>query len=190
MSLGKRLATSAASRMRKDTGESRRSLKIEVRGRGLDIHLLVFSTLVQAKIDAVGLRKGVFPPFKEGSRLHSWAKRRARGVTSARVKITGSVPKRTESQRLSNFQRRQRLRMQKGRYRPPKATRQIGEGSRRTRAINAKANRIAFLVARRIYRRGIKGTQWNRKALEANKSRILREMSNSIRRAMNELKRG
>ena len=59
-SVGKRLLVAAKSRMRKDSGKEQRSLTSLVQGRNLGLRLTVYSTLVQAFVDAYGLRRGVF----------------------------------------------------------------------------------------------------------------------------------
>lgn len=192
LGLGKHLAKSAQSRMRRDTGAERKSLKIEVSGRSTDLGLTVYSTLVQAKVDAAGLRRGVFPPFSAGTPLYNWAKRKAMGKASQRVKVTGKVPKRTKTQRDSNFFRRHRIREDResgvARFRP-RTPRAVRGKTRRARAINRLTSRIAFLTAKKIFRHGIKGTHWNKRALDANRARITRDIKNSLIRAMQEMKR-
>lgn len=183
--VGKRFVISSQARMREDTKTAKRSLKIVVKGSGLDLGVLVFSSKVQAIVDAVGLPRGTFPPFGEGSRIMRWAKRKALSQ-SPRVKRY-AVPKRTLFQLNRNFERRQKL---KKIDRVKKFNAPRRPGNKRIRAQNNAARRMAFLAARTIFRRGIRATHWNRKALEANKSSITREIQNSIVRAMAEVGRG
>lgn len=190
--VGKRLITSAHSRMRKDTGASRKSLKSVVTGKGLGYKLEVYSTVVQAFIDAYGLRAGVRPPFAVGTNLYRWASRRVTGRSSERVKTYHAPPSVTPTPKLKR----------KGRVRGTKKIRRLrkagGKGtavqtiavSARQKAKNADAKRLAFLVARAIFKRGIKGTQWNYKTLQANRKRIIQEMSNAISRAVVKMNRG
>lgn len=183
--IGKRLVTSSKARMRKDTGAAHKSLQIQLSGSGIDLGLLVFSKKIQAIIDASGLTRGIFPPFGENTRLWRWARRKA---YRASEKVERSaVPKRSLFQLNRNFERRQRMKTI-NKVRPiPKARR---PGNKRIRAQNNNARRLAFLVARKIYRKGIRATHWNKKALEANKNRITREITNSIARAINQMARG
>lgn len=187
-SIGNRLAKSAALRMRMDTGEERKSLVIEVNLRD-DRGVIVYSPLLQAAIDSHGLRRGIFPPWRQGSRLYEWAQRKARGLNSASIKGKNKPPKRTKAELKANRLRRARLRRPR-KIRRSRVTVPIGaKASRRVREQRREGKRLAFATARAIYRKGIKGTQWNKKALEANKKRIVQEMSNAIRRAISEMKR-
>lgn len=184
--VGKRFVTSSKSRMRKDTGEERGSLQIKVYGSSaLDLGVLVFSEKVQALIDAVGLPRGIFPPYREGTRLYRWASRKARGLTSTRVKRF-KAPKRTLYQLNASFERRRKLRQvpRVKKRRLPRAS-----GNKRVRRLRNDTRRLAFLAARAIYKRGIKATHWNTRALEANKNAVVREISNSIARAVSEMRR-
>ena len=179
----KRLKVSAISRMRKDSKESVRSLKMAVMGRGLQLSADVWSNLVQAFIDAEGLRKGVFPNFRRGSRLYAWAARH--------VKDEGKF----EKVKTFNFK--------KGRPRKPSAKKlevrklpkrvkgsQPLTQSKRQKAKDSSVKRFAYLVARAVYQKGIKPTFWNREALKANERQIRQDLQNGITRAVNEINRG
>lgn len=181
--LGKRLRTSARSRMREDTERSKNSLKIEVKGLGLGLRLEVFSTLVQAFVDAFGMRAGRFPPYRKGSRIYKWAERKSKGYLSAdviRVKA---------KQAISHLSRRPAK--VKSRL---KRVKNVSSGRNRVSSTRTARERSiekqAFLVARHIYERGIRATHWNQKALDANKKAIVRELSNALSRAAHEISRG
>jgi hypothetical protein len=88
--LGKRLRTSAQSRMRRDRGDEEKSLRIEIKSQGANTQLTVYSTLVQAFVDAYGRSRGKFPPFGVGTPLYRWAERKASGNRSRVVKLEGS----------------------------------------------------------------------------------------------------
>jgi hypothetical protein len=60
----------------------------------------------------------------------------------------------------------------------------------RTRAKDASADNIAFLAARSIFEHGIRPTHWNKEALDANKAQIIRDVTNALKRAANEINRG
>ena len=183
LTVGKRLAKSAQSRMRKDTGKERDSLKIEVKGRGTQLKLTVYSTLIQAKVDARGLPVGIFPPFAPGSNLYKWARRKVSGRASQRVEIKGTVPKMTKKQISQRNKQRSKIKY----IRPIQLTEK--PRGKRTRALNRNAGRFAFVTARKIFRQGIRGTKWNKRALEANRTRIIREMKNALSRAIQEMKK-
>lgn len=174
--IGKRLMMSARTRMRKDLGTSQKSLKAVVEGQGMDLKLVVFSTLVQSIIDAYGLKRGIWPNTRPGSPLYKWSMRRAKGIGSKRIreKNLGAVPG-------PNLKRIKRVK--KPRSGP------VSSRSRK-KAQDTDTRRLAYLTARHIYKNGIRPTFWNRKALEANKNRITRELQNSIARTVNEINRG
>lgn len=181
--LGKRLRNSAQSRMRRDLGGERKSLTIQVRGRGLDQQLLVFSTLVRAFVDALGMRRGVFIPFGPGSRLYRWASRKLATGLLPEKKMMGRG-QRAVPRTVSHLTRRPRA------TRPSRVTQraQVGTGVRRSKRDRAVA-RLAYLAARSIYERGIVGLAWNRKALEANKARIILDVRNALVRGVQEINR-
>lgn len=175
----------AVSRMRKDTGESIKSLQIVVRGKGLDLGVLVFSEKIQALIDAQGLPRGIFPPFGEGTPLYRWAQRKIRSNPSKRVKL-GAVPKRSLFQLNKNYLRRQRLRN-------VTKVKKVRVGRRRrseqVTGLDNQGKRLAFIVARVIYRKGIRATHWNTKALQANKNKAIAYISYAIQRSITEMRR-
>lgn len=178
-SIGKRLRTSGIARMRKATKESARSLKIEVRTNGPVMGVTVYSTLIQAFIDAEGLRKGTFANFRKGSRLYAWAERHY-------------GKERSKAQRVYNFKRGRPRRKLPGRF-EAKAVKQrvkpINQKGRQ-KLRDANVRRFAYMAARAIYDKGIKPTHWNTEALKANRNRILLELNNGIKRAVNQINRG
>lgn len=184
--LGKRLRTSAQSRMRRDRGDEEKSLRVEVKSQGANAQLTVYSTLVQAFVDAYGMSRGKFPPFQVGTPLYRWAERRASGIQSKTVKLEGS-----SERGLSHLSRKPRVAKTttkaKRTKRPKGVT--LNSGQRR-RAKNSDAKRIAFLAARTIYEKGIRPTHWNTKALDANKARIMQEIRNALSRSAAEINRG
>lgn len=187
--LGRRLRTSSASRMRKNTGAEARSLQIQVTGNFLDLELRVFSTLIRAYIDAYGLPRGVFPPYGLGTPLYRWALTKANGNSFKRVKTVKDIRSVRTLTRNRSKSRRELVASKAQKVNPitEKATSVLSRGQRSARA---QARRTAYLVARSIYQKGIRATHWNTRALDANKSRIIREMQNSLARAANELRRG
>jgi hypothetical protein len=186
--IGKRLARSARSRMRKDVGTEQKSLKVVLQGQGLNLNVLIFSTLVQAFVDAYGLPRGVFPDFAINSGLYGWAKRRLKGLVVKQVKTGKSSPAGPAKPReLRNFRQRRRTHIAKR----SKITKHNVSISTKRR-VRSKANdfrRLAFLVARSIYQRGIKPTFWNQRALDANKNMIQKALQNALSRAATEMKR-
>lgn len=187
--IGKRLKASSIARMREDLGNERRSLTIKVRGTGTSLRLEVISLLAQAFTDAYGLKRGTFPPFGPTSRLFSWALRRQEKWTfhnPKNAKKKSGKEKVRAARKLVAKRRRAKTKI--------KSTRVFKQSliprSKRNSARNYKAARIAFLVARAIYRRGIKPTFWNVKALEANRRQIIRDLQNGLERAAREINRG
>lgn len=180
--LGKRLRASAKSRMRRDRGDEQKSLVVKVRVQGLNMNMMVFSTLIQAFVDAYGLRRGVFPDFKVNSRLYDWAKRRLRNIPTKQIQTIGTPSgpaKRAYKARIKKIKRRRKIRGQG----EPVTSRQ------RHRAKVSDIRRLAFLVARAIFNRGIRAGGWPKKTLEANKQRIVRDMQNALARSANEINR-
>ena len=180
--IGKRLQTSARTRMRKDTGAEQKSLTYRVAGTGLDLNVVIVSTLVQAFVDAYGLRRGVFPDFRVNSRLYNWVKRHhgfyvklERGPDTHRGFIKSG-------RKIKVVKRLRSIRDGGGHKLPLGAT-------KRARAKNSDIRRLTFLVARAIWRHGIKATGWPKKTLNANRDRIIRELKNAMSRTVSELKR-
>jgi hypothetical protein len=186
--LGKRLRASAAARMRRDTGGERRSLTIEVRGRDLNYELTVYSTLLRAFVDALGMRRGVFIPYGPGSRIYRWAARRYReGAGLDPAKKGQGAGRRRAPRTVSHLTRRPRSSRRKSRVTPVTAAR-TGTQARRTKRERA-IHRLAFLAARSIFEHGIVGLAWHRKALEANKARIILDVRNALVRGVQEINR-
>lgn len=184
LAVGKRLRASAISRMRKDTGEAQKNLRIRVTAAGLNMNVVVFATVIQAFIDAYGLRRGVFPPFGINSRIYAWAKRRERRVPIKTVK-TFAVPAGPAERPIPKRRKLKRVK----RIKKVQGQRTVARKGR-ARARETNIRRMSFLIARAVFRHGIKGTLWHKRALEANRDRIVREMSNALARSVNELKRG
>jgi hypothetical protein len=186
--IGKRLVASSRRFMRRDTGEEQKSLVIEVSGSSFErSELEVYSTLTQAFIDAYGLRRGVFPAFRRGSRLYQWARRHA----NVSLSDTGN-PTRTEQGPVSpiaNIYRRAGGRITK--------VRRVRSGSKGTNSVGKQrrtqldtTERMAWAIARSVYLHGIRPTHWNERALDANKAHIINDLRNAIARAAREMSRG
>lgn len=145
------------------------------------MNLIVFSTLVQAFVDAYGLKRGVFPNFRINSSLHNWVKRRIKsGQLKEAVRPAGPVP----TKRKAGGRKLRQIKRLKGTVRIRAASSQ-----QRSRAKGSNHHRLTFLVARAIYRHGIRASNWNREALKANRNMIIRELKNAIHRSANELRR-
>lgn len=184
-SLGKRLKTSAQGRMRRDRGDSEKSLRIEVKAQNANVQLTVYSTLVQAFVDAYGMSRGKFPPFSKGTPLYRWASRKVSGIESRNVNLEGATERalsHTRSRRPTKVARRRRTTRIKNAAPLSRSVRQ--------RAKDTDTKRLAFLAARAVFEKGIRPTHWNTKALDANKARILQELKNALSRAANEMSKG
>jgi hypothetical protein len=184
--IGKRLVTSSKRFMRRDTGESQKSLIISITGSELtNTQLEVYSQLTQAFIDAYGLRRGVFPTFRRGSRLYKWARRNA-NVRS----VDDSNPSRTEQGPVSpveNIYRRAGGRITQ--VRKVRKGQTVRGATQRSSRLDT-TERVAWAIARSVYLHGIRPTHWNEKALDANKQHIINDLRNAISRAAREMTRG
>jgi hypothetical protein len=197
--IGKRLTRSSRSRMRKDTGTAQKSLTTKIRDDGnLDMGVTVYSTLIQAFIDAYGLKRGVMPNSRVNSELYKWVRRkikidkvgkfkRATLTRSKRVRLPGIGTK----QDVRRFGRRSRARQAT----ELRTVTPIGQDfptrriTRKQRSEHNSAKRLTFVIARHIKQAGIRATRWNREALQSNRAGIVREFQNAIKRTANELKR-
>lgn len=178
--IGRRLKATAPRFMRKDQGTAQRSLQIKTTGTFENARVEVFSTIIQAIIDAYGLRRGVHAPYAPGSRLYRWASRKLDGRVSRTVNpAAGPVspnPLRRAGGRVVRVKRVSRV---------------INTTARVSRTAKERSILIfARRVARMIYLKGIKPTHWNERALEANKGHILNDLRNALRRAANEMSHG
>lgn len=180
--IGKRLTRSSVARMREDLGSEKKSLRIKVTGSGLNLELRVISELAQAFVDAYGLKRGTFPPYQPGSRLYAWALRKEK---TWEVKKTVPRPKGTKVKSTKRVKRVTKVKGNKRIY-----THARIRPTSRKNLQNSGVRRIAFLVARAIYKRGIKPNHWNTRALEANRQQIIRDLQNGLERAAREINRG
>lgn len=172
--VGKRLVTASRRYMREDTGAAKQSLRYRVSGTQLNLDVIVFSNLVQAFVDAYGLKaRQAFPPYMVGSQLYQWAARHPIPEGRSGTKTSKGV------RRSRRMQVRKSKRAAKG---------HVASKKRLTGKQNS-IQRRSYAIAKSIYNHGIKGTEWNRRALEASRQTIIREMSNAISRAANELRR-
>lgn len=182
--IGKRLVVAGRSRMRKSSGEAQRSLTSVVTGRGLNYTLDVYSTLIQAFIDAYGLRPGTFPSFGRGSRIYRWAERVSKTKYKRREVETGEFRKR----KVGRPKKQNRFSVRK-----PRKVAKVGNKpiprTGRNKMRDASVRRFAYMAARSIFTNGIKPTYWNEKALNVNRGRIELDLRNGIRRAVNEINR-
>jgi len=191
--LGRLLTIAAQKRMRRATGQGQRSLQVVIkRGSGLGMRMDVVSNELQAIVDAMGMPAGKFPPFGPGSKMFRWAAnhKRASGVKIQRPQKTISHLSRQPNQKPKNLGRRgaRYVKNEKG---PGfiKMTKVQMTSDQRKAARNQNVKRRAFLVARSIYERGIAPSHWNKKALDTNRGRIIREISNALIRGVNEINR-
>lgn len=174
--LGKRLVRSAHSRMREDIGNEKKSLKPQiVQGKGLNKTLNVTSDLIQAYIDAYGLKKRVFQNYRRGSKIYEWAKRH-QGLDRPRATKIQKVRRRTKAKKAKlNF-----------RVVEAKPINTKNRLTKREKTIE----RAAYLIARSIYQTGIRPSHWNKETLKANERQIIRDISNAITRSANQINKG
>jgi hypothetical protein len=198
IAVGTQLVKSSRVRMRKDSGDTQRSLRSIIEGQGLNLSLDVSSDLVQAFVDAYGLHRGIFPPYKPGTRIYSWAGRKisggleVRGTTNKipllRVRATPHGPALPKHRNVRRF-KASKIRTIRNSEGLLQQVRPVGPPAR-NKTQNAKIRKLAFLIARAIYRRGLKGSQWNIKALQVNERYIVNQLQNALYRATNVINRG
>lgn len=181
ISLGKTLRTSAQRYMREDRGKTKKSLIIRIeKGGGLDATLLVYSTLVQAFVDAFGMSAGTFPNSRRYSPLWNWAKRKYEGKLSKEVKTFSRRRIRQGRNDKQNLKRIHRV----SNVAVPAKTKDISKAKLRD------IDRLTFVFARHIYERGIKPTHWNKRALDSNRFAIIRDIKVTLERSVAEINRG
>jgi len=202
--LGRQLVTSVRGRMREFKGQEKRNVRYQVTGgrRDLNLELEVSGNLVQTAVDELGLRVGVFPPWGVGSRLYEWVRKkglhlrgtppaRARGARNARAKgashLTGG-----ENRRAGRTYRQQpQGQLARPLNRRSKAQRQTLKRNAARRKRENNIRRVAFLIARAIFERGIRpGTPPFAATLAANQRRIDLGMRNAVAQAVKRINRG
>lgn len=189
LSLGQKIQASSRTHMRKDTGAEQKDVSYRVTIAGLNMNLIVFATVVQAFVDAYGLKRGTFPDFRVNSKLYNWVKRRV-GVRQLN-EITRS---KKELKKARKFQQKN-LRVTKRRPKQIKRLKGITNRvafistSKRNRAKASNVRRLTYLVARAIFLHGIKAGGWTKKTLEANKSVIISELQSAMSKAVQEIRR-
>lgn len=127
--LGEELVGDVRREQRKDTGQERERTRYAITRRvrgGLTFRLSVYNTVVQALVDETGARPH-FPPYRKGSKLFAWVSRKGLG---GRKLLTSQA--RAIGQLLG-----------KG------AVKQINLD------VDKQTERVSFLIARAISRRGL-----------------------------------
>lgn len=191
--LGKILQDASIRRMREFKGDEKKSLRVEVKGRILDLRLHVYSVLIQAFIDALGRKPGEkFPPYGPGSKIFKWARIRFKEGQSFSIgrnkRVISHLSRRPNQQRRNaGIRGPQFKRNEKGKI--TKVAKTTLTSAERKQVNDSHTKRMAFLAARSVYERGIKPSHWNKKALEANKGRIILEIRNALVRSVNEINR-
>lgn len=133
--LGKTLAERVRSKMREDTGAEKRNVRSKVSGSSFRKVLVVYGDKPQTFVDENGRRAGArIPPYKRGSALFKWVGRKGIGrgeINAAREQAQRRSLRRRPDISQAGFDR---------------------VGARGARKVQ---ERIAFLIARKIARRGI-----------------------------------
>lgn len=182
-SLGKTLKESAQRNMRRDKGDEQRSLRVMFKASGLDMSILVYSVLTHAFVDALGLAPGTFPNSRRLSPLWNWAKRKYKGIESKEVRYARGRPKKRLEHR-NRVGKAKRINRKSSKNAPRPTIKNLSKAKARD------IDRLAFVFARLIYERGIRPTQWNKKALDQNRGAIMRDIKDALDRSVNEINRG
>lgn len=132
--LGEALTIGVRAKMRFDRGDERKSVKAVRTGGGVRRKLTVSSSLVQAAVDEEGRKPGLkMPPYKRGSNLFAWIGRKG---------FIGASSLRSGRRMMGTTARKRTLRG--------------GGVMGRREDFTRQQEQIAFLVARKIKRLGIK----------------------------------
>lgn len=142
--IGPYLQAKVRIKQRLDTGQERRRTVYRVGGRGTNVTISVYNTVVQALVDETGAKwGGSMPPYRAGSKLFAWVLRK--GIARS---FSGS-----ERKYIATFYRTQARRAGAGQ----EEARQAGRAGLKD-ALNEQdrqAERVSFLIARSISRRGL-----------------------------------
>lgn len=196
--LGRHLQRALRGRTRRSRGDEQKNIKYEIRGEGLNKTLYVFGDLIQLWVDEYGLRPGVFPPWDKGSRLYAWVDRL--GLVDRPHEERFNAGRARRARRVSHVASRQPRRATRvsrraavsggrvGGTRHRAAARQERTASQQRRA--KATRRLAFLVARAIFERGIKAGKPIARTFEANRAKIVKDVTNAFVRAVNKINRG
>lgn len=187
--MGQKLQASSRIHMRKDTGAQQKDVSYRVTIAGLNMNLLVFSTVVQSFVDAYGLKRGTFPDFRVNSKLYGWVKRKF-GLRQL-IEIERTKKEKSEAKKFQRENLRPKRRKLK-QVRRLKSITTVGvfvSTSKRNRAKASNLKRLTYLVARAIFLHGIKAGGWTKKTLEANKTVIISELQAAMVNAAQEIRR-
>lgn len=179
-SAGKRLMRASRSLMRSSSGESQKSLQAVVHGSSMTLNLRVTTTLIQAYTDAYGLRRGVMPNSRVGSSLYHWVRRKVKGGWTGVVRDKSAVPRKRRVSKVKPVAKGQ-FELSKQRKVSPVDRKKNPSGFKEAQHIR----RMTYFVARAIYKHGIAGSHWNRKALDRERANVRNDIRNAVRRAIN-----
>lgn len=208
--LGRELREDVIPRMREFRGLERKSVKFQVSGRGLNKLVEVYSTLIQAFVDEYGLPPGVFPPWDIGSNIYRYVERKGLHRLSERRqfhnfnvrrrprKVSHVTSRRPSSKRAGGSgrgaeglgqPRPARTRSQARQAHRARVKQQSATRSRASITNDRAIRRVAFLIARSIFERGIRAGRPFALALEANRERVISELQQAFVRAVAEINR-
>ncbi len=163
------------------TGEGRRSINFYVSNRPTGYAVYITSSLIQVIIDELGLPRGIFPPFRPGTKLYKYASAK---LNRDYWKDPISRKTRTRQVRhLSHLSRRTR-RAERKRYVRPRGKRM----STARRSETAARKRAAFLFARAVFEHGIRPNYIFTKQLNNLRVKAVEEMKTAITRAISQMR--
>jgi hypothetical protein len=212
---GEALRETARVNIRRDTGEAARRIKVEISGKGLNKLVEVYGELVQHYVDENGLPPGIFPPWDVGSRIYKYAERKGLhertqrsehhnfGVRRRPRKVSHVNSRRPAHIRASirakgaeaigargSDETNRRANGRGSRVRRASANNEPATRSSRSLSKERAIRRIAFLIARSIFERGIRANKWAAKTLEADRVKIIRDLQDAFIHAVAEINRG
>jgi hypothetical protein len=212
---GDTLRESAREIIRRDTGEAARRIKVLIVGKGLNKLVEVYGELVQHVVDQNGLPPGIFPPWDVGSRIYQYVERKGlhnriqrsehhnfgvrrlpRKVSHVKSRRPANVrasirAKGTEALGSPGSNTANRRASGRG-LRPRRVNTRNQTTTRSNRSLSRERaiRRIAFLIARSIFERGIRANQWASKTLETNSVQVIRDLQDAFIEAVAEINRG
>lgn len=197
--VGRTLKSSAQAKIRRFSGEAARRINVQVSGRGLNKMVEIYGELIQHFVDEYGLAPGTFPPWDVGSRLFRYVEkkglirninrrahhnygvrrrprrvshvhsRRPRHIRQKIARAGSAVEHDPRSEARFEVRRTRRARTREGTTR-----------SERSLSRERQIRRVAFLLARSIFERGIRANRWASRTLEENRVTITRDLANAL----------
>jgi hypothetical protein len=187
--------------MREDTGISKKSLQKSIQGKGINLKMRAWTGHIRAIVDNYGIRAGnVFPNWRPGGSLFKWAYRKIRRNEYGEPRKSRQVQKVFKAKKAKRTPVRKYMTWQqrransgftgKGFGADSKYAKDSRGGTRKGRYGNSirvnqfmEARRFAYMVARKIYFKGVQPTYWSRRAF----AYATKNINSGLRGALNDV---